>query len=72
MVSLSISAVMGCAVDAGLLFDKAAVLSDTIKGTAVYSVTFQSIHMKFMIFLPTIIGQLFWRCRVYVNGVAVT
>jgi hypothetical protein len=52
MMSLSITAVMGCVLDAGFLCDKALMLRDTVEGTPVYAITLQSIHVNSVIFIP--------------------
>jgi hypothetical protein len=52
MMSLSITSVMRCVLDAGFLCDKALMLRDTIKGTRVYAIILQSIHMNYVIFIP--------------------
>jgi len=52
MMSLSITSVMGCVLDAGFLCDKALVFRDTIKGTHVCAITLHSIHVNCVIFIP--------------------
>lgn len=44
MMSLSITSVMGCVLDAGFLCDKALMLRDAIKGTRVYHSTSVNSH----------------------------
>ena len=43
MMSLSITSVMGCVLDAGFLCDKALMLRDIIKGTHVYAIILSSV-----------------------------
>jgi hypothetical protein len=43
---------MGYRLDAGFLRDKAVMLRDIMKGTHVYAIILQSVHMNCVIFIP--------------------
>ena len=61
MMSLSITAVMVCVLDAVFLFDKALMLRDTIKGTPVYAIELQSIHVNYVLYFSDHKAHFFFR-----------